>query len=58
MLELVLQLVFEVLGDVIGAILDSLLASIFPGRSDLLDSRIFWGIVILILAGIIWWELY
>jgi hypothetical protein len=57
-LELILSLVFEVLGDLIGIILEPLLGSISSKAwPDLANSSIFWGIVILILAGIIGWEL-
>ena len=39
--------------DVVG----SLLEAWFGEWSDTLAGRIFWGVILLLLAGLIWWEL-
>jgi len=50
-LELVADLAFDVIG--------WLLELIFPGflEGDTWRNRILWGVIVLLLGGIIWWEL-
>jgi hypothetical protein len=57
--EILLEIVLDVVGEVIGIILEPLLATISLGRvwPDILNSRIFWSVIIVVLAGIICWEL-
>ena len=51
-LELVLEFVINLAGCVLEATADSWL-----GGSDSRGSRIFWGVVIVVLGIVIWWEL-
>ena len=50
-LELFMGLIFDVVG--------GLLELIFPGflEAETWRNRILWGVVLLLLGGIIWWEL-
>ena len=50
------DLILELLSNVVGVVLEVLLEAF--GSNDTLACRIFWGIVIVVTAGVIWWELH
>ena len=49
----------ELVINVVGGLLEVMADTWFGDRDwpDLASSRIFWGIVLLVLGGVIWWEL-
>jgi hypothetical protein len=55
MSEIFLELVINVIGTFLEIMGDSLFGDLT--WSDCKSSRIFWGIVLLFLGGVIWWEL-
>ncbi len=52
-MSILLELVLELLLDVIGCLLEAW----FGDWSHTLAGRIFLGVILVLLAGIIWWEL-
>jgi hypothetical protein len=56
-LDILVELVLEILGGILEGILSPWAAGVPCNRPGFLSSRTFWAIVIIALAGIIWWEL-
>jgi hypothetical protein len=54
-LELVLEFVINLAGCVLEALADIWLGDL--SGSDSRGSRVFWGVVIMLLGAVIWWEL-
>jgi len=52
-MSVLLEFLLELLLDVIGGLLEAW----FGEWSDTLAGRIFWGVILVLLGGVIWWEL-
>ena len=52
-MSVLLEFLLELLLDVIGGLLEAW----FGEWSDTLAGRIFWGALLVLLGGVIWWEL-
>ena len=52
MTDLILELVYDVVGVVVDILLEAF------GSNDTSAWRIFWGVVIVVIVGVIWWELH
>jgi len=59
MLHQMSEFFLELVINVIGGLLEIMADSWFGDQtwSDCKSSRIFWGIILLLLGGVIWWEL-